>query len=216
MEINALDDTRTASIDAIEKEPDQILAEKVAKVPLPLQEISEPNLDGRVTEGRPSIELLHQVLLEQPNYLNELREVVAAILDQLSRTARTDRESLAQMRKDYEESYKASATYTKELGWNGLKFAGLGLLPLLLAFSPHQTDKDLARAFGEQFIPKFGEMWGSDTQARKVIADALTQKFLQQIGDKQSEKQSEGNTKEAFNRALDDAFRGLREAARSA
>jgi hypothetical protein len=162
-----------------------------------------------------SLELLQEVLLEEPSYLQNISNLVAKILKQLSDIGEKDRKQIDEMKKKYETTYKQSAGLVKDIAWNDMLFSGFALIPLVLSFSPNQFDKDMGGRLAADFVPGLGRMYNSGSQADMRKADALAQLLMQEYGAKTSKSSSEGNNKQEITNMLDKAVSALKDAARA-
>lgn len=199
------------------------LAKKVESVGLPLIPLTTPpsfsSLPDRVKEDKPAYTLaqLQEVLLEQPNYLNEIRVTIAKILVQMNRISEKDRTQIDEMKKKYETAYKNSAGLTRQIAWNGLVFSGIALIPLVLHAAPGADafDREMANAFASQVIPGGGRMWNAAHEADQKKADSLANLLLQEYSAKTAKGSSESSSKQELIGILDKAVSALKEAARA-
>lgn len=148
------------------------------------------------------------------SYLIQIRELIAEILMQLNRISQTQSEETREIKNKYKTSTYDAAAMQRELGWHGLKFAGIAMTASLLCLSQNAADREIAGIFAREFCPKLGDMFGSSIQANMNQTNSLAQLILQEYTAKTQQKQSDSSSKQELIGILTNVLQSLKESAR--
>lgn len=149
------------------------------------------------------------------SYITEVRELISEILTLFVRISEKNRGQTEELKNNYRRAYTESAALVEKLGSHNLKVAGMTLLCSLWYLSPHASDREIGGLFAKEFVPKFGEMWGSGWQADMRKKDALAQLLIADVSNAAGKSQSDASNKQEFIGILEKLLESLRQAARS-
>jgi hypothetical protein len=150
------------------------------------------------------------------NYLMHLQEVVGKFLALLGEISQKSSSEIEKIKVEYQKATKDSAGLQIDLGSQGLKFAlgSLGVSVLSL-FSPHDSDRNIAKVFAETVLPGIRGMFDSGLQAPMQEANNKASIKLQDYSAKTSQKQENSSKSQDVLEALKSAYELLRTAARA-
>jgi len=205
---------------------------RVTMGPVGTNEIRNNETSNTLFEQLQEIEPEHFQAVEQSitdgldldkNFIREIQILVAQILAQLNRIAANDRTQIEQLKTKYRNTTLESANLQRELGWHGLKFAGIALGVSFLKFAlPQNAQKernsdDLAMIdlFATQICPKTGGLFESSINANKSQADSLAGLLLQEYQAKTNKGSADNANKGEITEMLNKALRLLEAASKT-
>jgi hypothetical protein len=154
---------------------------------------------------------------ETNNFRHRLACLVAEIYATFSQVSQNDRQEITRLEAKYTLATHNSADATIEQGDLAMKIAVLEVFACSISIAvgaSNQNDGLFVQKMSDQ-IPQIAQLFTAQTAANQKNFDGIGQIQLQNLQDKTSRAQSDGNMKESFAQVLQAEIQRLRSASSS-